>query len=147
MSLRRHRRRCGLQKSAATHSREHEDVKEMHAAEHQHDDADFATDRFKYFPKICRCNSLFQSERNVADVDKIEANHQEMIDGPGLLCVSVKRINQKNAAILVERLRDPDGERNAQRDVDDVSPNDWSHDGFLSCFAVSVKGVCFISKI
>jgi hypothetical protein len=32
----------------------------------------------------------------------------------------------------VERLCDPDGERNAQRDVNNVSPNDWSHDSFLS---------------
>src|SRR5881296_2663083 len=62
-----------------------------------------------------------------------------MVDRAGQLFVAVKRINQKDAAVLVERLCDPDGERNAQRDVNNVSPNDWSHDSFLSWFVVSVK--------
>jgi hypothetical protein len=71
-----------------------------------------------------------------------------MVDGPGQLFVPVKRINQKDPAIRVERLCDPDGERNAQRDVNDISPNDWSHDSFLPCFGVSVKkAISFISKI
>src|SRR5215468_4150667 len=79
MSLRRNRRRHNLQESAPAHFRKHKDVEEMHDAEHQHDHANLATDRFEHFANIFGSDALLQCQRDVADVDEIEANHKEVI--------------------------------------------------------------------
>src|SRR5207247_10431028 len=96
----------------------------------------------------CSLNLRDCESAQTAIMSKNVSNPLVMVGLDGQLHVAVKIINQKNAAVLVERLCDPDGERNSQRDVNNVSPNDWSHDSFLSWFVVSVKkAASFISKI
>lgn len=80
MSLRRNWRRHSLQKRAPAHFRKHQDVEEMHGAKHEHDHADLATDRFEHFANICGSDALLQGKRDVADVDKIKTNDEEVID-------------------------------------------------------------------
>src|SRR5262245_27824113 len=72
-------RRHSLQQRAPTHLRKHQDVEEMHGAEHEHDYANFPTDRFKHFANICGSNALLQRQRHVTDVDKIESNYKKVI--------------------------------------------------------------------
>src|SRR5262249_8982533 len=138
MSLRRNRRRHSLQECAPAHFRKHKDVEEMHDAKHQHDYADLATDRFEHFANIRRSDALLQRQCNVADVDKIEANDKEVIDRIRQSFVAVERVNQENAPVFMQRVRYPDGERNAQCDVNNVSPNYWSHGNFLCRFLFSM---------
>ena len=105
----------------------------MHGTEHQHDDTDLPADRLQHLPKIRRRNGFPQRQGDVADIDQIKADNQEVVNRIGQPLVAAKRINQKDAAVFVERVRDPDGERNAERDVNDVCPNDGCHNEFLSC--------------
>src|SRR6266481_4388592 len=146
MSLRRNWGRHSLQKCAPSHFREHQDVKEMHGAKHEHDHANLATDRFEHFANICGSDALLQCKRYVADIDKVEANDKKVIDRVGQSFVAAERINQENAPVLMQRLRDPDGERNAQCDVNNVSPNYWSHGRFLSLVFVFNGDVILVSK-
>src|SRR5690242_16259505 len=104
----------------------------MHGAQHEHNHTDLATDRFENLANICWGDALLQGDRHVADVDKIKADHKKMIDRIGQSFVAAKRINQKNATVIMQRLRYPYGERNAQCDVNNVSPNYRSHGRFLS---------------
>jgi|SRR5438093_9609356 len=111
----------------------------MHAAEDKHDNADLATDCLKHFAHVCRGGALFQSEGDVTDVDQIKTDNQKMVDRVGQFFVSVKRIDQKDASVLMKRVCYPDGERNAESDINNVSPNNWSHGDFLSWFVFSIK--------
>ncbi len=90
MSLRRDWWRHPLQKGASAHFGEDEDVEEMHAAEHEHHYADFTTDCLKHSAEICGRNALSQSKRDVADIDEIKANNEQMVDRIGQLFVAVK---------------------------------------------------------
>src|SRR4029453_3215397 len=146
MGLRRNRRRHSLKKCATTHFREHENVEEVHGAKHEHDHADLATDRFEHFANICGSDALLQGQRDVADIDKIKAHDKEVIDRVGQSFVAAKRINQENTPVFMQRMRYPDSERNAQCDVNSVSPNYWSHESFLSLMFVFNGIVLLVSK-
>ena len=89
----------------------------MHGAKHEHDHANLATDRFEHFANICGSDALLQRERYVADIDQIKANNKEVIDRVGQSFVATERINQENAPVLMQCLRYPDCERDAQCDV------------------------------
>src|SRR6266550_3848751 len=147
MSLRRNWGRHSLQKCAPAHFRKHQDVEEMHGAKHEHDHTDLATDRFEYFANICGSDALLQRERYVADIDKIKANDKKVIDRIGQSFVAAERINQENAPVFMKRLRYPDGERNTQCDVNNVSPNYWSHSSFLSLVVLSMGTLFWLQKL
>src|SRR6266550_5346036 len=146
MTLRRNWGRHSLQKCAPAHFRKHQDVKEVHGAKHEHDHADLATDRFEHFANICGSDALLQRERYVADIDKIKADDKEVIDRIGQSFVAAERINQKNAPVFIQRICYPDGERNTQRDVNNISPNYWSHGRFLSLVFVFNGDVLLVSE-
>src|SRR5215475_13153458 len=139
MRLWRNRWRHSLQKCAPPHFREHENIEEMHKAEHQHNYADLPTHRFEHLTNICGNDALLQCEGHITDVDKIKTHDEEVIDRIGQSFVAAERINQKNATVFVQRQRDPDGERNTQCDVNDVSPNYRSHGSFPSLLLVSMR--------
>src|SRR6266576_5001958 len=147
MTLRRNWGRHSLQKCAPAHFRKHQDVKEVHGAKHEHDHADLATDRFEHFANICGSDALLQRERYVADIDKVKADDKEVIDRIGQSFVAAERINQKNAPVFMKRLRYPDGERNAQCDVNNVSPNYRSHGSFLSLVVLSMGTLFWFQKL
>jgi hypothetical protein len=147
MGLGWNRRRHSLQERAPPHFRKHEDVEEMHRAKHQHDDSNLATDRFEHFAKICGSDALLQRQRHVADIDEIKANDEKVIDRIRQPFVAAKRIDQKNAPVLCSVLRYPDGERNAQCDVNNVCPNYWCHRSFLSLVLFSMRPVFWFQKL
>jgi len=119
----------------------------MHHAEHEHHYADLSTDRFQHFANICGSNALLQRERNVTDVDKVKANEKEVIDRVGQSFVAAEGVDQKNASVFMQRLCCPDGERNAQRDVNNVSPNYRSNGIFLSLVSVSIGRLFWFQKL
>src|SRR6266550_504041 len=147
LGLRRNRWRHSLQPCAPAHLRKHQDVEEMHRAENEHDHADLTTDRFEHFSNICGSDALLQRERYVADIDKVKADDKEVIDRIGQSFVAAERINQKNAPVFMKRLRYPDGERNAQCDVNNVSPNYRSHGSFLSLVVLSMGTLFWFQKL
>src|SRR6476659_1090695 len=147
MSLWRNWRRHSLQKCAPAHFRKHQNVGEMHRTKDEHDHADLATDRFEHLANICGSDALLQRERYVADIDKIKPNDKKVIDRVGQSFVAAERINQENAPVFMQRLRDPDGERNAQCDVNNVSPNYWSHGSFLSLVLFSLGTFFWFQKL
>ena len=118
----------------------------MHRAENEHDHANLTTDRFEHFSNICGSDALLQRERYVADIDKIKAHDKEVIDRIGQSFVAAERINQKNAPVFIQRVRYPDGERNAQCDINNVSPNYRSDGSFLSLVFVFNGDVLLVSE-
>src|SRR5439155_25278394 len=108
----------------------------MHRAENEHDHANLTTDRFEHFSNICGSDALLQRERYVADIDKVKANDKKVIDRIGQSFVAAERINQKNAPVFIQRVRYPDGERNAQCEINDVCPSYRGHGSYLSLVIV-----------
>src|SRR6478736_1108700 len=113
----------------------------MHRAKHEHDHADLATNCLEYFANIRGSDALLQRQRYVADIDEVKAHDKEMIDRIGQSLVATERINQKNAPVFMQRLSHPNRERNAQCDVNNVSPNYWNHGSFLSLISVFNRDV------
>jgi hypothetical protein len=72
---------------------------------------------------------------------QVEPDYEEMIDRVGQRLVAQKTIHQENPAVLVQRLRHPDGEGDADDEITEVSPNDRCHIFLLS------RAGCFLSLV
>src|SRR5207237_3395925 len=65
-------------------------------------------------------------ERGGAEVDEIEADHEEPVHGVGQ-AVLFENGNQKGAAVTEKRVAHPDGEEDADGDVDEVVDQSQVH--------------------
>ena len=59
-----------------------------------------------------------------------------MIDRIGEIFFAVKNFDQKNAPVFVQRLRDPNGQENAQNNICGVCPNNYVHKFLLPNFKI-----------
>ena len=96
----------------------------MHDAEDKENDADLMAENLDRFHQIARFLIGAQHERDVANVDQIEADHQQMIDGIGKGVIAVKCIEKKNAAATMQRVCDPHGDGETDCQVDEIALND-----------------------
>ena len=69
---------------------EHIQIKEMHHSQHHKHQPDLVADQFNCLACIDDGGGCLQSQRNIADVDQIKADHQQMIHGIGQLHILVK---------------------------------------------------------
>ena len=70
---------------------------------------------------VCRLCPVPEGHHDPAQVDQVEAHHQQMVDGIGERVLPVERVDQERPAVAVERSRDPDGDGNGDDEVGDVS--------------------------
>ena len=52
----------------------------------------------------------FQRQTDVTQIDQVKAHHQQVIDRVSQGLIAVKNVHQKDAAVFVQRVRDPDGQ-------------------------------------
>ena len=97
----------------------------MHTAEDQQHCADFDGQRLDAFLSGRDLIPQLECQTDEAEIDKIETHHQQVIDRISQRLVAVKNVDQEDAAILVQRVRDPDGQRDANAEINQVS---WKRD-------------------
>src|SRR5882724_8216142 len=104
----------------ASHTAEDKEIKEMHSAEDEQHHADFYRERldalFGGFDGVAE----LEGQTDVAEVDEIEADDEQVIDGVGQGVIAMEDVNEKDAAIFVERTTYPDGQRDAEGEVNQV---------------------------
>src|SRR6185295_18124143 len=64
-----------------------------------------------------------EGEGHVTDVDQVEADDEQVVDGVGQRLVAVEGIHEEDPAVAMERARHPHGERDADGHVDQIAPD------------------------
>ncbi len=125
-----------MEQRALPHLREDVEVEEVHATEDEQHGTDLGAQRLDQLLHIGRLVAILQREGDVADINEIEADDEQMIDRVGQRLIAVKGIDKEETAILVQRAGDPDGEGHADEEIKNVGDDNVDH-GFVSfCFCV-----------
>src|SRR6476659_6491941 len=93
--------------AAAAPATKKEQVKEVHATEHDQYHADLDGQCFHRFLRGSDDVPEFQGHADVPEVDQVEADDEQVIDRIGEGFVAVEDVNQKHAAVFVEGAGDP----------------------------------------
>jgi hypothetical protein len=125
-----------MQQRALPHAAEDIEIEEVHGAKHEENDADLRAQNFNGGVRSDRLFGALQGEHDETDIDEIEADEQEVIDGVGKRLVAVEGIDEKNAAMFVKRMADPNGQGDTDAEVDDIGGDDGAH--ISLCFGFSV---------
>src|SRR5262245_21920387 len=67
--------------------------------------------------------AVLEREADVADVDQVKADDEQMIHGIGQLLIAGERIDKEHAAVLMQRAGDEHGQSQAQGQVNAVGPH------------------------
>ncbi|HEY9503393.1 MAG TPA: hypothetical protein VIR01_17285, partial [Pyrinomonadaceae bacterium] len=86
----------------AAHPAEDEEIEKVHGSENYQDHAHLHREGFNSLLRIVDQIPEFQGEANVAKVDQVKADYQEMVYGVGEGFVSVEDVNQENSSVFVE---------------------------------------------
>ena len=124
-----------MQESPLPHLGKDEEIEEVHESQNQQYPADFGAQRFQYTLQVGRFVVRFERQRDEAEVDQVKADEEQMIDRIGEGLVPEETIDEKNASVLMQRLRHPDGEQDADEQIGDVGPDGGCHRcGFFPLF-------------
>src|SRR5579872_7425443 len=124
----------GGERVAAAHLGEHEHVEEVHSAEDQQDDSNLGAFKLDDRTQVGEGVSGFECQGNVAHVDEVEADDEELIHGIGKVCVAVKRVEEEDSAAAMECAGDPNGEGDADGQIAEVASGDIHNGNLQSLF-------------
>ncbi len=113
---------------------EDDQVDEVHHAEDEQDQADFGAEDFDAVLEVGWAVAVAEGEGDVADVDQVEADDQQVVDRFSDGSVSAKGFDEEDRAALEKRSRDPDGQEYADAKISQVSPNHDVHFHTSSCY-------------
>jgi len=122
-----HGRRHGGELAAFPHPGEEEQIEEVHAAEHEQHDAHLATERFKHTLGSDDVLGGLQIQRDEADVDEVEADHEQVVHTVGQFRVSLETFDQEDATVFVQGSCDPDGHGDGEYEVEGIAKGDGIH--------------------
>ena len=106
--------------SAPAHAAEDEEVEEVHPAKDEKHHADLYRQGFNALLSCCDGVPELQGQSNVAEVDQVKTDDEQVIDRIGEGFVAVEDVDEKDAAIFVEGAGDPDGQGDADSQVNHV---------------------------
>ena len=90
-------------------------VEEMHAAQHQHGEADLGAEEADRFGIAGRFLAQAERQGDEADIDEVEADDEQMVGRSGQLRIMAETLDQEDLAIFRQGARDPDGD--GERDL------------------------------
>src|ERR1051325_1826959 len=105
---------------AAAHAAEDEEVEEVHPAEDEEHHADLDGESLDALFGAGNDVTKFQGETDVAEVDEIKTDDEQVVDGVGERFVAVEDVDEEDAAVFVEGAGDPDGQGDADGEVNQV---------------------------
>ncbi len=105
-----------------------EHIEEVHAAENEDDSADFQAEDFHDLAALNGRFPDFKRVHGVADVDEVEADEQEVVDGLCQLFITVEDVNEEKLAVAEKGMGYPNGEQGSNGQIDAVQQDDEVHD-------------------
>ncbi|HJS25014.1 MAG TPA: hypothetical protein VJ751_11720 [Pyrinomonadaceae bacterium] len=105
---------------ATSHAAEDEEVEEVHPAEDEEHQAYFDGQGFNALLRRADDVAELQGQANVAEVDQIEADDEQVIDGVGEGFVAMEDVDEEDSSVFVEGTGDPDGQGDADGQVNQV---------------------------
>ena len=113
-------RRMVTRQRAPSHATEDEEIEEVHAAEHEQHHAYLHRQGFNTLFSAGDRVAEFQGEADVAEVNEVKADDEQVIDGIGEGVVAVEDVDEEDAAVFMEGPSHPDGQGNAEGQVNQV---------------------------
>ncbi|GAA3115507.1 hypothetical protein GCM10017687_30990 [Streptomyces echinatus] len=99
----------------------------MHRAEHQQDHAQLGREGLEDAAGVLDRLVVAQVQGDEAEVDEVEADDQQVVDGVRELLVAVQDVGQEDPAVAAERAGHPDGQRDADGQVYDIGDDGAVH--------------------
>src|SRR3954464_13130251 len=99
-----------MQIGASPNAAEHEKVHEVHAAENEEHATDARAELFENARHRRRVSTPLHREADVSDVDQVETDHEQVVDGSGKGLLSAEGFDQEDLPVLVKRARHPNGQ-------------------------------------
>ena len=116
-------RMLGLE-TALPHPGENVEVEEVHGPEDHEDEADLRARELDRFRQRVRLVPVLEGERDVSNVDEVEADHEEAVHRVGERLVVPERIHEEYATALEEGSRDPDRDSHAEDQIHEIRVDD-----------------------
>ena len=110
----------GRGRGAPAHAAEDEEVEEVHPAKDEKHHAHLYGKGFNALLSRSDGVAEFQGHGHVAEVDQVKTDDKQVIDRIGEGFVAVEDVDEKHAAIFVEGAGDPDGQGDADSQVNHV---------------------------
>src|SRR5882724_164892 len=126
-SVRCNRRRAMMNTGAPAHAAENEKVEKVHAAEHDEHHSNLARQSFNSLLGRPDLIAKLEGQAYIAKVNEVKPDDQEVVNRIRQRLVPVKHIHQKNPAVFVQRLGHPDGQGDADGQVNQVSRDSYRH--------------------
>lgn len=106
---------------ALAHAGEDEDVEEVHGSKDEGDDTEFDALELDHLADVAERVGGLEGDGDVADVDEVEADDEELVDGVGEGGVAVEGVEEEDASVAVQGACDPNGEAEAKDEVEEVA--------------------------
>lgn len=100
----------------------------MHAAEDEDDGTDLEAEDLYEFAGIGYCVGDAEGVDGIAYIDEIEADDQQIIDCLGQIEIAMEDIDEEDLAILEESAGDPNGQDDAEDEIECVGKENVRHD-------------------
>jgi len=95
-------------------------IEEVHDSKDNQYHADLLTHHLDRLPQVFDRSLGGKRVSDIPEIDQVETHDKQMVHGLRELDVPVKRVNEEDAAILVQSSRDPDCDPNADSEVHHV---------------------------
>jgi hypothetical protein len=99
----------------------------VHAAQDQQHHANLGAEDFDCLLERLHRLLEFEGQAHVTNVDQVEYNHQQVVDRIRERLPASESVHQEDAAVFVKSPGDPDGQGDAQGQLNRVSQNDGIH--------------------
>src|SRR4029077_19032030 len=102
----------------------HVKIQEVHDAEHHQDGADLVANQLDRLAEGFGRHAGAQGQGDVSQVDQVEPDHQQVIDGIGQFGVALESVHQEHPPVLAERSGHPYGNRQTDSQIQNVDVDD-----------------------
>src|ERR1700752_115909 len=109
-----------LSVAAPAHAAENEQIEEVHAAEDDQHHSNLDRESLDAFLRAVDCVAELQGHADVAEVNQVEPDYEQVIDGVRERLIAVEDVDQEDTAVFVKRVGDPDCQGDADRQVNQV---------------------------
>ena len=106
-----------MQQCTLPHAGKNEEVDKVHAAENQQDGTDLGAQGFEHSLRVNWIFTGLECQDDIAKIDEVKADNQEMIDGIGQGLVAMACVNEEDPPVFMECSCDPDGKRDGDNDI------------------------------
>ena len=103
-----------VQGCAAAHAAENEQIEEVHAAKDEQHHAYLHGQGFNALFGSLDGVAKLQGQADVAEVNEVKADDEQVVDGIGEGFVAMKDVDEKHASVFVERPSYPNSQRDAE---------------------------------